>query len=1455
MKSVLKRLVSILVCVTMLTTMLSTFSVMAADDTATQLADMAKIKDRLAQYFLTTNSVNLASVSEAATYLANQNEDGSWPDLDYYDRTHTANGAIWQPEIACDRMEAMAIAYQTEGNPNYKSEAMLAGVQKALEHWRTIRDANPEKDDYEGPYCDNWWNNGHGMSQSFGQIGMLLYNELTQDNIDMMCRKLNRDGDKGSGQNPLWGTQSALYRALLENNAAYFKKTVDQCLAINLRVCYDMWDEGLMVDNSFHAHGDLMYSNGYGAHLIKDLSLWIHILRDTEFALSREVLDMMADYILDGNRWMTRGDLLEIGTTYQNYDTNWSYENYALALQRMIESDPQNAAEYQKYLDNISGKRADTGLSGNKFMWTSAYMAQQRKEYAVNTRGDSAGMKSTEWRATWPDEELGCLVFWTTAGMTTVAVDGDEYSSVLQTYDWRHLPGTTTPYYFSDRYNDFDNNNDVTIGVSNGQQGAFSYKYEKTDIRPKSDNEYSGATTGGNLSYFYFDDEYVALGTNLHSNHKAPIHSTINQTKADAPAVNGTAIPAETEEAAFEANWVYNNKIGYIFPETTSVKVANRDQTGLYPSLWDPTEVNVNDTFSLWIDHGVAPTAAEYAYIVLPAASPDEVEAYAQSNPITIVANNKLVQAVSHSGLKQTQVNFYAAGELEYATGKTVQVNAPCSLIIDESGATPAISMAGANITPDNVIEVVLTTDAKSYRSTMKTGAEPYTGEPVTMMAGDTTFVTAGESAADSYAGLAFDGDASTQWTAASLADSHITYDMQSSLDLNQMTITWGENYATAYEVLTSTDGQEWTSAYKTTTGDGEVDVIALSATGVYWKLNVTATANGGGVDVKEITFQDKDFAYATPTYPDMTALKAAIAKKVQENIYSEDSLANYKKVLNKANKLLVLPYATDDMVTATIAELGTAFENLEIGRIGSVMATVKLQNPVVKVHKQTMGTPWTALDNSLDLTERDLSKIYLFFKMDVEVEEERNGMFTSGRILLRSANTDGKENAAYMIVDTLDIRVGENLFYIPLSALNLQTNKMDWADTSTFRMYIDSVNQFDMDMTFTFSDIQILDSEYRPADSAEKVELKALLKAQKTNLSEYTIESVNAYNALFNEGWKVYKNTAASDEEVAAMLAQVKAADSLLKMDENSKVVLGTILEGEKLTGEGHHIKAEIKLDAPIDITGYEEGQVYLQFDFRVDTTNPNPGTQWLQYVKNGKVELGETAIATRTVVVNPFHCNQQVTSGGAWVTLRYTLPQVMLDKGAVQTFFMFLYNDTAALGTDAGGYTWDNGKGVTFGVRNVKILADKKSDEPVIPVNKDALNTVITEADKITDLAVYTDDSAKAFTDALTAAKAVSANADATQTEVDNAKKGLEDAHNGLTLKPVEPEITLGDVNENSSVTAEDALLALQIATDKINPTDDQKSAADVDKNGDVTANDALLILQFATKKINQF
>jgi len=74
-------------------------------------------------------------------------------------------------------------------------------------------------------------------------------------------------------------------------------------------------------------------------------------------------------------------------------------------------------------------------------------------------------------------------------------------------------------------------------------------------------------------------------------------------------------------------------------------------------------------------------------------------------------------------------------------------------------------------------------------------------------------------------------------------------------------------------------------------------------------------------------------------------------------------------------------------------------------------------------------------------------------------------------------------------------------------------------------------------------------------------------------------------------------------------------------------------------------------------------------------------------------------------------------------------------------------------------------------------------------------------------------------------------------------------------LTLYKTYTVVIYGDVNLNGTVTAADALMALQIASGKITATEYTSIAADVNNSATITAADALKILQYASGKITSF
>ena len=67
--------------------------------------------------------------------------------------------------------------------------------------------------------------------------------------------------------------------------------------------------------------------------------------------------------------------------------------------------------------------------------------------------------------------------------------------------------------------------------------------------------------------------------------------------------------------------------------------------------------------------------------------------------------------------------------------------------------------------------------------------------------------------------------------------------------------------------------------------------------------------------------------------------------------------------------------------------------------------------------------------------------------------------------------------------------------------------------------------------------------------------------------------------------------------------------------------------------------------------------------------------------------------------------------------------------------------------------------------------------------------------------------------------------------------------------------PAVTLGDVNADEAIDAQDALLALQQSVKTVALGEASAAMADVDKNGAINARDALLMLQYSVHLINSF
>ncbi|RAO51790.1 hypothetical protein LUPAC06_06475 [Micromonospora saelicesensis] len=89
----------------------------------------------------------------------------------------------------------------------------------------------------------------------------------------------------------------------------------------------------------------------------------------------------------------------------------------------------------------------------------------------------------------------------------------------------------------------------------------------------------------------------------------------------------------------------------------------------------------------------------------------------------------------------------------------------------------------------------------------------------------------------------AVDGNTTTRWGSAYADPQWISVDLGASRTLDRVRLTWEAAYARAYQIQVSPDNITWSPVHTTTTGDGGVDDIAISATGRYLRVQGTQRA------------------------------------------------------------------------------------------------------------------------------------------------------------------------------------------------------------------------------------------------------------------------------------------------------------------------------------------------------------------------------------------------------------------------------------------------------------------------------------------------------------------------------------------------------------------------------------------------------------------------------------
>lgn len=263
-------------------------------------------------------------------------------------------------------------------------------------------------------------------------------------------------------------------------------------------------------------------------------------------------------------------------------------------------------------------------------------------------------------------------------GTNYLMLKGDEYHNIWPVYDWQKISGTTTlqkPELHSPDKIQMDGLTDFVGGVTDGLYGTavFDFKSPHDLVEAKK-------------SWFFFDEEYVCLGTGIRSNPDLPVATTVNQVllKGNVTVVQDDLAKklSRGDRELTRVKGVYQDKVGYIFPVPATVHLSNQEEKGRWSDITDQKNISQElvtmDVFKLWFDHGKSPDSASYAYIVMPNTSEQQfLDGNKNNCDIAILANNPRLQGVINRKLGICQVVFYTGGEVELSEGSILRMESP----------------------------------------------------------------------------------------------------------------------------------------------------------------------------------------------------------------------------------------------------------------------------------------------------------------------------------------------------------------------------------------------------------------------------------------------------------------------------------------------------------------------------------------------------------------------------------------------------------------------------------------------------------------------------------------------------------------------------------------------------------------------------------------------------------
>jgi len=589
-----------------------------------------------------------SSADGAKKFLETQQPDGSWKDIAYAKTTVTQ----WAPALHFQRLLPMVSAYVHKKSGLFGDEKLKKGIDRALRYWAD--------NDFRS---DNWWHNDIAMPKAIGLSLILLKfgrEKVPQDLENQLVAKMVRgDPYARTGANKSDIAMHYFYRSLIIGDRKLLESALEQLFH---PVQLVDGKEGLQYDYSYLQHGPQLYIAGYGEEFMKVASKVMAYVRQTPHAIDPARSQLFSDFVRKTYLPIIRAGYIDFNVHGRGISRPGILRKRAEAdiLRQMLLVDPKNRETWEKGIAELTGPMPHDAHAehGHTHYWKGDYTVHLRKNYHFNVRMASDRTNRSE---SGNGENLYGKHL--TDGATNIQVFGPEYYDIFPVWEWDKVPGTTTR----------DAKADEVLkaqwgvpAVSTFAGGVSASGYGVSAM--KVDHE--GVTA--NKAWFFFDEAVVCLGSAITSLSGDPITTTVNQAWLSGSVLHNGKPIRGADSLAFataENDLIAHNSVVYRFPEPADIRLTTKEQKGSWHKInRSRSEAGQKGkVFKLWLNHGIKPVNARYAYIVHPGT--ERLDEKALSD-IQILENSEKIQAVRHRGSDILQVVFYESGT--FRNGDTV---------------------------------------------------------------------------------------------------------------------------------------------------------------------------------------------------------------------------------------------------------------------------------------------------------------------------------------------------------------------------------------------------------------------------------------------------------------------------------------------------------------------------------------------------------------------------------------------------------------------------------------------------------------------------------------------------------------------------------------------------------------------------------------------------------------